>query len=227
MTLNGTIECVLFDLDGTLIDTAPDFITVVNELLLENNKNPIDANTITNRVSDGAQALVKHAFEIDSEHVNFQALLERLLELYKRKLGTTESTLYPGLESLSIRLDESLIPWGVVTNKPELYAKKLLSQLNLLKRCAVLICPDHVRERKPDPEPIHLACQKLKCNEKRSVYIGDHVRDIRAAESANVTSIAAAYGYLNQETRVENWKADFIVRNSTELEKLLNSLRFR
>ena len=126
-----------------------------------------------------------------------------------------------------VRLDESLIPWGIVTNKPELYAKILLSQLNLLKRCAVLICPDHVRKRKPDPEPIHLACQKLKCNENRSVYIGDHVRDIRAAESANVTSIAAAYGYLNQETRVENWKADFIVRYSTELEQLLSSLRFR
>ena len=91
----------------------------------------------------------------------------------------------------------------------------------------MLICPDHVRARKPDPEPIHLACQKLKCNEKRSVYIGDHVRDIRAAEGANVTSIAAAYGYLNQGTRVENWKADYIVRNSTELEELLSSLRFR
>ena len=227
MTLNDNLECVLFDLDGTLLDTAPDFVAVVNELLLENNKNPIDANTITSRVSDGAQALVKHAFEIDSEHVNFQRLYERLLELYKRKLGTTESTLYPGLESLLVRLDESLIPWGIVTNKPELYATILLTQLNLHKRCAVLICPDHVRKRKPDPEPIHLACQKLKCNENRSVYIGDHVRDIRAAESANVTSIAAAYGYLNQETRVENWKADFIVRNSTELEQLLNSLRFR
>ena len=227
MALNDNLECVLFDLDGTLLDTAPDFVAVVNELLLENNKDSIDANTITSRVSDGAQALVKHAFEIDSEHANFQRLYERLLELYKRKLGTTESTLYPGLESLLVRLDESLIPWGIVTNKPELYAKILLSQLNLLNRCAVLICPDHVRKRKPDPEPIHLACQKLKCNENRSVYIGDHVRDIRAAESANVTSIAAAYGYLNQETRVENWKADFIVRNSTELEQLLNSLRFR
>ena len=227
MTLNDNLESVLFDLDGTLLDTAPDFVAVVNELLLENNKNPIDANTITSRVSEGARALVKHAFEIDSEHANFQRLYERLLELYKRKLRTTESTLYPGLESLLVRLDESLIPWGIVTNKPELYAKILLSQLNLLKRCAVLICPDHVRKRKPDPEPIHLACQKLKCNENRSVYIGDHVRDIRAAKSANVTSIAAAYGYLNQETRVENWKADFIVRNSTELEQLLNSLRFR
>ena len=227
MALNDNLESVLFDLDGTLLDTAPDFVAVVNELLLENNKNPIDANTITSRVSDGARVLVKHAFEIDSEHVNLQRLYERLLELYKRKLGTTESTLYPGLESLLVRLDESLIPWGIVTNKPELYAKILLSQLNLLNRCAVLICPDHVRKRKPDPEPIHLACQKLKCNENRSVYIGDHVRDIRAAESANVTSIAAAYGYLNQETRVENWKADFIVRNSTELEQLLSSLRFR
>ena len=78
MTLNDNLECVLFDLDGTLLDTAPDFVAVVNELLLENNKNPIDANTITSRVSDGAQALVKHAFEIDSEHVNFQRLYERL-----------------------------------------------------------------------------------------------------------------------------------------------------
>ena len=98
MTLNDNLESVLFDLDGTLLDTAPDFVAVVNELLLENNKNPIDANTITSRVSDGAQALVKHAFEIDSEHVNFQRLYERLLELYKKKLATTESTLYPGLE---------------------------------------------------------------------------------------------------------------------------------
>lgn len=226
MALETSIECVLFDLDGTLIDTAPDFIHVVNQLLEENQKPPIDAQKIYQTVSDGARALVKLAFAISEEDENFQKLNQRLLDLYAEKIETTESILYPGINELLMQLETAGIPWGIVTNKPDLYASALIRQLDLNQRCSVLICPDHVENRKPHPESILLACQKLNCNTEKTIYVGDHLRDIQAAKNADVIAVAAAYGYLNEDSKVEEWYADFIVQKSEQIEPLLNMLRF-
>jgi phosphoglycolate phosphatase len=227
MTLETSIECVLFDLDGTLLDTAPDFVYVVNQLLNKYNKSSMDAALICRTVSDGARALVKLAFEIDEDDEAFLGINNQLLELYERKLDTTQSVLYPGLTALLTNLDESKIPWGIVTNKPWKYSEKLLVQMNLFDRCSALVCPDHVSNRKPNPEPILLACKQLGCPIGRTVYIGDHLRDIRAAKSAEVIAIAAAYGYLQADAKIEEWQADFIVKDSTQIEELLGKLNFR
>ena len=226
MALETSIECVLFDLDGTLIDTAPDFIHVVNQLLEEHQKPPVDPLQIYQTVSDGARALVKLAFSINEEDENFEQLNQRLLDLYAEKIKTTESVLYPGIDELLRQLEAADIPWGIVTNKPDLYAAALINQLDLNRRCSVLICPDHVENRKPHPEPILLACQKLNCNTEKTVYVGDHLRDIQAAKNADVIAIAAAYGYLNEDSKIEEWYADFIVQKSEQIKPLLNILKF-
>ena len=226
VSFDKNLECVLFDLDGTLVDTAPDFIYTLNNLLLKYKKTPVDEKTIRSRVSDGARDLVRLGFEIDYEDRHFEDLLEKFLKIYEKKLETTESILYPTIKKVLHTLNNNRKPWGVVTNKPQLYAKILLSRLGLLDKCGVLVCPEHVPRRKPDPEPINLACRSLSCHPSRSIYIGDHKRDIIAAKRAGAVSIAAAYGYIDPKANVEVWGADFIVRKSSMLLKLLESIRF-
>lgn len=225
-TLETSIECVLYDLDGSLIDTAADFVTVVNRLLAENGRPAINREPIYRTVSDGARALVKLAFEIEEDHAEFADLNQRLLELYYQQLEDTQATLYPGLDRLLAKLERQQIPWGIVTNKPEIYTVLLLDKLNLGTRCGTLVCPDHVEQRKPHPESILLACKQLGVGTERTVYIGDHRRDIEAAKNADVIAIAAAYGYLSLDTRIEEWSADFILQAADQTEALLNILKF-
>lgn len=227
MSLSTSIECVLFDLDGTLIDTAPDFIKVMERLCDENNIQRLSKEQIHHTVSDGARALVKLAFDIDEQAPRFAELNARLLELYDAQLDETEAALYPGMPELLAKLENSNIPWGIVTNKPAAYSQKLLHKLDLLDRCGSLVCPDHVSERKPHPEPIFLACQQLGCDTERTVYMGDHIRDIQAAKNADVIAVAAAYGYLAPDAKAEEWYADFIVQQPEQTESLLNILKFK
>lgn len=226
MTLATSIECVLFDLDGTLIDTAPDFVKVVARLCAEHDRPAVDEKLIYQTVSDGARALVKLAFAIEESDNRFADLNQRLLDIYEEELQDTKSVLYPGLDALLGKLEQSHIPWGIVTNKPERYASLLLNRLGLAARCACLICPDHVTHRKPHPEPILLACEQLQVGTERTVYIGDHLRDIQAAKNADVIAVAAAYGYLPADARVEDWYADFILQQSDQTESLLTMLKF-
>ena len=224
--LETSIECVLFDLDGTLIDTAPDFVSVVNKLLIENNKAEISEQAIHQTVSDGSRALVKLAFQIETEHESFAGLNQRLLDLYELELDSTRALLYPGIDILLNELERNGIKWGIVTNKPEKYTTKLLTELNLLPRCKCVICPDHVEHSKPHPEPLFLAMSTLNANSERTVYLGDHVRDIQSAKNADVMAIAAAYGYIAPDNHPEDWYADFIVRESDQIIPLLNLLKF-
>jgi len=224
--LDTSIECVLFDLDGTLVDTAPDFAAVVNKLLIENQKKPIATDLIYQTVSDGAKALVTLAFGIDESHEDFANLNQRLLDLYYEELAETKAVLYPGMERLLSRIEEVDIKWGIVTNKPEKYTLKLLEKLNLTQRCKSVVCPDHVTFSKPHPEPILLACKQLNVSTDRVVYLGDHIRDIQAAKNADVIAIAAAYGYLKKDAKAEDWYADFVIRESDQIESLLTLLKF-
>ena len=224
--LATSIECVLFDLDGTLIDTAEDFHIAVNKLLAKNDTDPISSQLIRQTVSDGARALVKLAFSIEESDPHFDELNQQLLELYFVELENTQSVLYPGMDMLLTALEKHGVHWGIVTNKPEKYSILLLDKLGLLTRCKSLVCPDHVSERKPHPEPILLACQQLGVGTERTVYLGDHLRDIQAAKNADVIAIAAAYGYLTEGSKVEEWYADFILAKPDQAISLLNLLKF-
>lgn len=226
MTFATSIECMLFDLDGTLIDTAPDFVKVLERLCDENDTPRVSQQQVYQTVSNGARALVKLAFNISEDDPDFQRLNEQLLTIYDAQLDSTVAQLYPGMAELLTKLESNNIPWGIVTNKPAHYAEKLLQKLQLSERCGCLICPDHVSERKPHPEPIFVACQRLGCDTERTIYMGDHIRDIQAAKNADVIAVAAAYGYLSADDKVEEWYADFIVHKSEQTESLLTILKF-
>jgi phosphoglycolate phosphatase len=225
-TLNTSIECVLFDLDGTLIDTAADFQKVLDMMLDQTDRPRLTSTEVNQTVSNGARALVQLAFAIEESHEDFDKLLQQLLDHYYEQLKVTEATPYPGVLQLLEQLEASDIHWGIVTNKPEKYSRLLLENLNLLKRCQVLICPEHVSAKKPHPEPLLLACEKLGCDIERTVYLGDHVRDMQAAKNADIIAIAARYGYLEVDAKVEEWNADFIIDSAADTASLLSILKF-
>ncbi|MEX0618736.1 MAG: HAD-IA family hydrolase [Pseudohongiellaceae bacterium] len=225
-SVDASIECVLFDLDGTLVDTAPDFITVMQQLLMDEGREPVADELIRQTVSDGARALVKLGFEIEEPDPEYLRLHSRLLELYHDQLLHSRARAYPGMRELLDKLDATGTAWGIVTNKPEYLSTRLLQKLDLVPRCKALVCPDHVIVRKPDPEALLLACSQLGVTTERTVYIGDHIRDIQAARNADIIAVAAAWGYLHPDTVVEEWGADFILRSPEKTEALLAMLKF-
>jgi len=214
------LRAVLFDLDGTLLDTAPDFVTAVNHLRAEHDLAALPFAAIRATVSHGARALVKLAFGIGEEDPAFEALRRRLLVLYERRL-LVETAPFAGMIPLIAALAAHGVRWGVVTNKPNYLAAPLLAHAPLTPPAAVLICPDHVTRAKPDPEPLLLACTRLGCSANEAIYIGDHARDIEAGRNAGMHTIAASYGYLQPGETVDAWCADYEADSVAAIEHIL------
>ena len=210
------IRAVMFDLDGTLLDTAPDFVTVVNLLLKEHNKPALADEKIRACVSNGARALIAMAFDIDETYPEFQALRLRLLELYLENLAVATKP-FPGITNLLRTLGQHNIAWGIATNKPAIYTSAILLALNLQPIAASVICPDHVKQSKPDPESLFLAAEQIGCSADEIIYIGDHQRDIECGNRAGSITIAAAYGYIDDEKNIANWQADYRVNHADEI----------
>lgn len=223
LTLPAPVEAVLFDLDGTLVDTAPDFKNVLLQMSREANIPAPADEAIHHTVSNGARALVRLAFAINDDHPAFQERLSTLLTLYSARIGQTQSCLYPGMNTLLCNLEAAGIPWGVVTNKPSLYSRPLLAALSLQERCSVLICPDDVTRTKPDPEPLLLACSRLGVQAGRTLYVGDHPRDIEAGRAAGMFTIAVRYGYIPTAPAIHEWGADLIVDQAMAIDTLLKA----
>lgn len=221
--LTYTPEAVLFDLDGTLLDTAPDFIRVVNQQRLLHNLDALAPHLIRETVSNGARALIKLAFDLEVGDDDFVNRHTELLALYEESIAE-ETVFFPGIDLLLKQLEENSIPWGIVTNKPSRFTLPLLERLKLNNRCSVTVCPDDVTHSKPHPEPLFLACNKLNCSPERSLYVGDHERDIEAGRSAGMITIAARYGYIDTPERVDDWNADLIIDHGNELTEWLNAV---
>lgn len=219
------LDAVLFDLDGTLLDTAPDFHWVINELLTAEGRAPVSYDFLRHYVSNGARAMVCAAFEITPEDHCFPELHLRMLDLYLQHLDV-DTVPFDGITELLSWLDQKQIPWGVVTNKPELYTLPVMTGLDLISRAASIVCPDHVHERKPHPESLHLACQQMSCEKGNVWYIGDHNRDIECGRRAGMTTIGALYGYIDADTDPIQWNADHYVDCATEIKPLLQSIYF-
>lgn len=217
------IRAVMFDLDGTLLDTAPDFVVVVNRLLAEYDRPPLPDSIIRKSVSNGARALVSLAFNIEPGHTDFETLRVRLLEIYSDHLAV-HTALFPGLQTLLDVLGERQIPWGVATNKPAAYTLPLMEKLNLQPAPESIICPDHVAERKPHPESLFLAAKQLGCEPAHIAYVGDHRRDIECGQQAGAITIAAAYGYIEENDDVDSWGADYRVDHGDEILPILETL---
>lgn len=215
-------EAVLFDLDGTLIDTAPDFAGVLNRQLAAHGRQPLPYETVRAAVSQGARAVValgfSDRFPVDS--IEFEGIRQEFLNSYLHHLAD-ETRLFPGMDALLTHLESRGIPWGIVTNKPSLYTTPLLKALKLEHRCKVAICPDMVTHIKPHPEPMLKAAEVLGVSPDKCVYVGDHLRDIEAGKRAAMVTIAVNYGYIQDGDNPADWEADHLVNSVFELSRLL------
>jgi phosphoglycolate phosphatase len=213
-------SAVLFDLDGTLIDTAPDFIRCLNQLREQHGLPALPAEHIRRSVSNGARAMVRVGFGLEPDHPDYLEKHTAFLDLYEAGVAV-ETSLFEGMDGLLRALEVRGIPWGIVTNKPARFAVPLIEALDLADRCAALVCPDHVTQRKPHPEALILACRQMGTEPGTAIYVGDHERDIEAGRNAGMKTIAVRYGYIEQPESVDLWQADLIADTVTDLAKLL------
>lgn len=218
-----TLKAVLFDLDGTLIDTAPDFITVVNQLRAEEKLAPLPADQIRRVVSNGARALINMAFGLAFDHPDFDRLLKRLLELYSQNLAV-DTKPFPGISELLTYLGERNIPWGIVTNKSSVYTLPILEALKFNPEPQSVVCPDHVTNTKPDPEPLLLACKQIGCKPEEALYVGDHKRDIDCGKAAGSPTVAVTFGYIAETENPADWNADYLVDRASEIQPIIEQL---
>lgn len=219
------IKAVLFDLDGTLIDTAADFVRIIQAMCREQNRPVVDAAAIRSQVSEGGRAMVKLVFpELDVDDPILWQHRQDFLDRYGADIAV-DTTLFAGMDTLLKQLEQRAIPWGIVTNKPRWLSEALLQALALTERCQVLVCPEDVQHTKPDPEPMFLAAKQLDIAAKDIIYIGDHPRDIDAGKAANMPTVLAAYGYLPPDRAVDlaSWQADYIVEDVEALTQLILS----
>lgn len=214
------LKAVIFDLDGTLVDTADEFVPVVQSLRAEHGRGEMDPQRIRASVSNGARALVSLGLDMSEDAPEFESKRLRLLELYSEVLGSIARP-YPGIATLLNELQQKGIGWGISTNKPRTYTAPLLQRLDLQPQPGSVVCPDDVTNRKPHPESLYLNCRHLGCSPHEAIYVGDHLRDIEAGRRAGMYTIAAAYGYIEPGDDPCSWGASALAQSSTELRQLI------
>ena len=220
----AAIKGVLFDLDGTLLDTAPDMVGALNTLRAEERLGPVPYAIARPHVSTGAIGLLKLAFPAHADQ-DVRRLHQRYLQIYADRLST-ETLPFPGIEKLLVSLERSRLIWGVVTNKPASLTEPLLEALKLLHRCACVVSGDTLLERKPHPKPLLHALAQAGIDSNTAIYVGDASRDIEAGKAAGVTTVAVTYGYILPGDEPSGWGADMVIAHPDELlEYLLNGSR--
>ena len=210
------IRTVLFDLDGTLADTAPDLAFALNEVLREQGCEPLPFEQIRPVVSHGGIALIRLGFQIDESAPQFDTLRQRLLAIYREHI-VRNTTLFDGMGELLNEIEGRGLNWGVVTNKPGWLTEPLLEGLNLTQRAATIISGDTLDERKPHPAPMLLACEQAGSLASQCLYVGDAERDIEAGRNAGMQTLVALFGYIGAKDRPEQWQADGMVEHAGEI----------
>lgn len=211
-----SIKTVLFDLDGTLADTAPDLAYALNTVLQENGFAPLAYESIRHHVSQGGAALIRLGFGSDLEETNFARLRNRFLDIYRTNL-CVQTRLFPGMHTMLNSIEQNGMKWGVVTNKPARLTDPLIRALSLDQRAACIISGDTTDQKKPHPKPLLHACQLVNCPPQLGLYVGDDPRDIQAGRAAGLTTLVARYGYIHQNHAPEQWGADGIIETVAEL----------
>ncbi len=213
---------VLFDLDGTLADTAQDLCAPANRMLEQRGLAAIPVADLGRFASSGARGLLGRAFDIKPGDADYEALRDEFLRGYEQGL-CVHTALFPGMEAVLARLELEGIPWGVVSNKTEVYVRPILDQMKLGARSACAIGGDTADRAKPHPDPLLLAARRLGVDPERCVYVGDDFRDIVAGHAAGMLTVAAAYGYLGTESKPHEWEAHFVIERA---EALIGLIRF-
>lgn len=221
-----TPAAVLFDLDGTLVDTAPDLVAVLNDMLRERGRAPIPFAIARNEVSNGARGLLGLGFGPDLPPERYAALRPRFLEAYVQNI-CVNSRLFIDIEALFKPWDEIRTRWGIVTNKPHALTVSLLARLGVDTSSACVISGDRLPQRKPHPAPMRLAASELDLAPEQCVYVGDAPRDIEAGKAAGMKTVAALYGYIRPTEDSAAWQADAVIRHPRETARVLRGLGVR
>jgi len=210
------IRTVLFDLDGTLADTALDLGYALNTLLQEHGKPALPHAVIRPVASHGAAGLIELGFGVARDAPRFAPLRERFLSIYKAHL-TRETRLFPGMPMLLDQLAARGINWGIVTNKPAFLTDPLVEQLGLHEDAACVVSGDTTTNRKPHPEPMLHACQLAGSKPEECLYVGDAERDIEAGNAAGMQTLVALFGYIGAQEHPETWGANGLIRAPEEI----------
>jgi len=215
------ITTVLFDLDGTLIDTAPDMAAALDVLCDEEQRSRLPFSEVRPVVSNGSVALVTLAFGDQLDELTLDRLKNRYLEIYQKDLAL-HSQLFDEMDKLLAQLDQQDIKWGVVTNKPGWLTEPLMESLDLHNRAACIVSSDSTKNRKPHPEPMYHASRLANSQPDECVYVGDARRDIEAGQNAGMKTIIAEYGYIGGWENIDDWKADYCIQSPSQLLALLD-----
>lgn len=212
------LHAVLFDLDGTLVDSAPDLVAAVAALCAELGAPPPDVQAVREVVSAGGRAMLRRGLR-GADDAMIDQWLPRFLDLYSVNMAQ-HTRLYAGMAEVLDLLESRGIAWGIVTNKPGWLTRPLLDQLDLARRCAALVTGDCLAVRKPDPAPVRRACELAGVTAHACAFVGDDLRDVQAGRAAGAHTIAAAWGYLDGGDP-HAWGADRVAATPAELPGLL------
>lgn len=210
MSAPGSIAGVLFDLDGTLIDSAPDLAGAINRVRADHGLAPMPLADLRPHVGSGARGMVGAAFGVKPGDPGYKPLRDAFLAYYENGL-LRATAMFSGVDELLRALEGDGIPWGIVTNKHTRYTRPIVAGLGLAPRAAVVVCGDTTPHSKPHPDPLLYAARALSLPPAAVVYVGDDLRDAQAARAAGMPMIAAAWGYLGTGMPVNEWGADALV----------------
>jgi phosphoglycolate phosphatase len=211
---------ILFDLDGTLVDTAPDLGYALNLQLQQYEKPTLSEDEIRPFASHGSKGLLGLGFGITPDDPHFTQLRDEYLDLYESVL-TRSPVLFEGMQKVLNHFEEKQIGWGVVTNKPGRFTIPLVKSLGLYQDAVCVISGDDAPKPKPSPETLLLACKEAQVRPEECIYIGDAERDIQAGRAAGMKTVVAMYGYIDATEKPHAWGADAVITSPLDIIQLL------
>ena len=216
------VRALLFDLDGTLIDSAPDLAGAANDMRIAHGLAALPLAPFRPKVGSGARGMVGRAFDVGPQDERFAALRDEYLQRYEARM-TVETHVFPSMLPVLDELDRRGMPWGIVTNKAARYAEPIVEALSLHQRIRTLVCGDTLAHAKPHPAPLLEAARRIGVAAAACAYVGDDFRDVQAGEAAGMVTVAVAWGYLGLGEPIESWGARYIVASPHDLLNWLES----
>jgi 2-phosphoglycolate phosphatase len=214
------IRAVLFDLDGTLIDSAPDLAGAGNDMRVARGLAPLPFEQFRPVVGAGARGMLGVAMQVGPADANFIALRDEFLNRYEQRM-TQQTRVFDAMLPVLAALQAQGMPWGIVTNKAQRFTEPLVRELGLDIQAAAVISGDTTSHAKPHPAPLLEAARRMNFAPELCIYVGDDLRDVQAGQAAGMTTVAAAWGYLGVGEAISAWGADHVIETPTELLNLL------
>lgn len=214
--MKKNIDAVLFDLDGTLLDTGLDLWHAMNTTLAKHNKEPVEYAYFRQSITHGAIGMITHTFAISPDDPSIETIKQQFLTEYESILSH-HTELFEGMDKLLDFLEQQLLPWGIVTNKSTRFTLPLLEKMNLHQRPQCIVTGDTLEQMKPHPAPLQHACKLINKQPERTLYIGDYKTDVEACRAANMPHIIVSYGYYANDEHPHQWQADHVVDHADEI----------